>query len=256
MPSEAAVRWLADHLECTPAEKLRLIQAAGYASMMAPTKADIPKDVEDHLVWHLHVSPWPGYIMNQVWDVVAANAAFARMMGVSDDYLESGIEPEKRNSLLLIFDEGHPFRHRLTASDEAWREIAETNIRMFKIHNAEAAQEKWLTDSLNDLLGLNEELREMWLAVDPLKPFIPKYGIGDDGDNLPMAFYVPFNTQGHPIKESDPPVIELLPSSYLIGKGPYPCVFTYVPRNAAAIQWFRDIGIMPELSLPEHSPDN
>lgn len=255
-PPEAALRWLADYLRCTPAQRLRLLQLAGYASLMAASGATVPPDVQDHLVWHLHVSPWPGFIINQVWDVIDSNAAFNRLMGVDANYLKDSIHEQHRNSLLLIFHEDHPFRHRLSASEDAWQEIAETNIRIFKIHNAESVGEKWYRNRVSELLSINPELRKMWQQVDPMKAFFPKFGVGGGDGSLPMAFYVPFNTKGHPIKEATPAVIEVLPSTYLIGKGPYPCVFTYVPRNEAAIQWFRDIGIMPELVLPEHRPDN
>lgn len=243
IPSKAVLEWLADFLKCSEVERERLFRIAGYVPMLMAPRPDVSPEARAELKRRLRLSQFPAFAVDQVWDVIDANANFCRLMGVPDDYLMR-IPPRKRNQLLLIFDNEFAFRRRLTTDEGSWEEIAEANLRVFRLHNFELEDQAWYQNRVLELCSFSVDLQKAWDEVDIFSSFSPRFATSSSA-GLATSYRVPLNTVGHPIRESPTGVVNLAPSSNTLTELRYPCIFFYVPLDEEAEQWFKDIGIGP-----------
>ena len=149
-PSREMLTRLADTLEMSLRERNALLIAAGYApkypesALATPEMAQINRAIDMMLKQQ---EPYPAFLMNRHWDILAANDAAVRMNG----FLLGGQPSPHRNMLRHLFDPND-----LRAALLNWEEVA--GGLLAHLHNLVAAspgdgKAQQLVDEANALIA-------------------------------------------------------------------------------------------------------
>src|SRR5919201_3218564 len=159
-PRRAVVLAIADYLECTLAERNRLLVAAQYAPQppyltgAALTAALVlAQETVDYV-------PLPAYVVTREWDVRSTNAHLLTLVGATQAQVDA-IPPEQRNILQLVFDPSLPLYERLSGTPEAWERTARCGIYSFKRDNVLCEDEAWFRHRVERLMSL-PRFAEYW----------------------------------------------------------------------------------------------
>ena len=102
------------------------------------------------------IEPYPAYIRNGHWDILAWNSACAELF---TDF--GAFEPHERNTLRLIF---------VHAADQSlavnWEVMARNSMEFFRIARAMAVDKKPFDDLIAELCTLSPKFREWWPQQD------------------------------------------------------------------------------------------
>jgi hypothetical protein len=234
-PRRAVVLAIADYLECTPAERNRLLIAAQYAPQppyltgVALTAAlALAQATVDYV-------PLPAYVVTREWDVRSTNAHLLTLVGATRAQVDA-IPPEQRNILHLIFDPSLPLYERLRGTREAWERTARCSIYQFKRDNVLCQDEAWYTHRVQRLLGF-PRFAEYWQQI--------QIDFEARGDGFgPASGRLDTIEITHPTGT----VVRVRPLLILQGASDYPRVVAFLPADAASRRAFGT------LHLP--TPDN
>ncbi|TFW20070.1 XRE family transcriptional regulator [Massilia arenosa] len=122
-PSRPLLMRLADALDMPLRERNALLHAAGYAAAIPETRLDTPamEQVNKAIAFILaQQEPYPAFLMNRHWDILAANNAAQRVNG----FLLDGRASPHANMLRHAFDPAD-LRPRIAN----WHDLAGTLIR-------------------------------------------------------------------------------------------------------------------------------
>ncbi len=146
-PSRELVTRLADTLEMPLRERNALLVAAGFAPKYPETVLDTPalaavRRAIDSIL--RQQEPYPAFLLNRHWDVLAANAAAARVTG----FLLDGRANPQTNMIRQFFDP-----EALRGAVRNWEEIARDLIRHLHIEVAAAPSDGAARELLRDVLA-------------------------------------------------------------------------------------------------------
>jgi hypothetical protein len=162
-PRRAVVLAIADYLECTLAERNRLLVAAQYAPQQPYlTGADLTAvlALAQETVDYVRL---PAYVVTREWDVRSTNAHLLTLFGATRTQVDA-IPPEQRNILHLVFDPSLPLYERLSGTREAWERTARRSIYRFKRDNVLCQDEAWYKQRVQRLMGL-PRFAEYWHQI-------------------------------------------------------------------------------------------
>ena len=162
-PRRTVVLAIADYLECTLAERNRLLVAAQYAPQQpyltgAALTAALARAQET-----MGYVPLPAYVVTREWDVRSVNAHLLTLVGATGAQVDA-IPPEERNILHLVFDPSLPLYERLSGTPEAWERTARCGIYSFKRDNVLCEDEAWYRHRVQRLLGV-PRFAEYWRQI-------------------------------------------------------------------------------------------
>jgi transcriptional regulator with XRE-family HTH domain len=161
-PSRAMVARLAEALEMPLRERNALLLAAGYAPEYAETGLDAPElaDVRRAIDFTLsHQEPYPAFVLNRRWDVLAANGAAARLA----DFLIGG---SRHTNMVRQFLDPEDMR----AAVVNWEAVAGDLVRHLHDEIAATPTDAVARALLDDVLrypGVPEQWRERPLHAAP-----------------------------------------------------------------------------------------
>lgn len=153
--SAAVLERLAQALHLTAEERAQLFILARGELPVLTTPASATVDAATQQVLD-GVSPYPAYVVNAYWEVVAWNTPacqvfldFATLCG------------RERNLLWLLFT--HPtFQGRY----EEWEDIARRMLAIFRVSTARFVGEGWYRDLIEELCSASREFQAWWPEHD------------------------------------------------------------------------------------------
>jgi len=183
---------LADALGMPLRERNTLLVAAGFApkypesELATPAMAQIRGAIDAIL---RQQEPYPAFLLNRHWDVLAANRAAARV----GDYVMRG-QPSKHTNMLRQMFDPDDFRQAVVN----WEEIAESIVR--HLHNEVAAapsdaKARELLDEVLSYPGVPASWRTRDLSAAP-SPLMTTVLRGEGGERL--NFFSTITTFGTP----------------------------------------------------------
>ena len=146
-PSRELVTRLADTLEMPLRERNALLVAAGFAPkypetvLATPALAAVRRAIDSILQQQ---EPYPAFLLNRHWDVLAANSAAARVTG----FLLGGRTNPHGNMIRQFFDPA-----ALRGAVRNWEEIARDLIRHLHIEVAAAPSDTTARELLAEVLA-------------------------------------------------------------------------------------------------------
>lgn len=166
-PSRDLVSRLADSLEMPLRERNALLMAAGFAPRYAATSLATPalsaarRAIDSILTQQ---EPYPAYLLNRRWDVLAANRAATRLT----DFLLDGTADPHDNMIRQFFD---PRSLRSVISN--WEEVARDLIRHLHIEVAALPSDEIARALLEEVLAYpgvpnSWRLRDVGASPTPL----------------------------------------------------------------------------------------
>ena len=148
---------LARALRFNPAERAHLFALAhGRMPPLAP-QLDL-RVVSPGLQRTLDAHPYPVYVINMRWDLVAWNRPAACVLGDLD-----AVPPEQRNIVWLMFTS--PAYRRLVPD---WEAAAQRMLARFRIHYGRAAKDPAFLQLVADLNAASPEFQRWWPQQDLL----------------------------------------------------------------------------------------
>jgi hypothetical protein len=234
-PRREVVLAIVDYLECTLAERNRLLIAAQYApqqpyltgAALAAALA-LAQETVDYV-------PLPAYVVTRAWDVRSTNAHLLTLFGATRAQVDA-IPAEQRNILHLVFDPRLPLYARLSGTPEAWERSARRSIYGFKRDNVLCQDEAWYRQRVQRLMGL-PRFAEYWKQV--------QIDVEARGDRFGPA---PGWREGIEIMHPTGTVVRVRPLLILQGDSDYPRVVAFLPADPDSRRAFGT------LHLP--TPDN
>lgn len=163
-PKRATVMMVADYLECTGAERNRLLTAAG----LAPEQPDLRGEdlaavlqVAQRLLFQL---PFPAVTVTRDWTIHGWNAPMQTLMQLTDAAVTKW-PVEQRTILHLLFDPTSPLYALLGGGDQRWEQLVRRDLLTFKRHNHLSRYEVWYEQRIGDLKQL-PHFAQLWQAVE------------------------------------------------------------------------------------------
>lgn len=147
---------LARALRLTAEERVHLfILARGDLPALVATAAPMVDAATQQVLDAL--SPYPAYVVNAHWDVVAWNAIACRV------FLDFAALPSarERNLLRLLFT--NPL---LRERYEDWESVARRMLALFRVSTAQSVGEDWHRQLIAELCESSREFRRWWLEHD------------------------------------------------------------------------------------------
>jgi transcriptional regulator with XRE-family HTH domain len=190
-PSRDMLSRLADTLDMSLRERNALLMAAGYAprypesALAHPDMAQIRQAIDMMLKQQ---EPYPAFLMNRHWDILAANEAAIRM----NQFLLGGRQSPHRNMLRHVFDPDD-----VRAALANWEEVA--GDLLAHLHNLVAAspadeKARALLDEVLAYPGVPAQWRVRDLAAAPASLLTTIFKRGDQE----IRFFSTITTFGTP----------------------------------------------------------
>lgn len=190
-PSREMVDKLADTLAMPLRERNALMVAAGYApkypetALTTPMMAQVKRAIDSILAQQ---EPYPAFLLNRHWDVLAANAAAGR---VANFVLDGRASPHT-NMLHNIFDPTD-----LRSKIVNWKEIAGDLIRHLHSAVAAAPSDAVLRGLLEQVLAY-PDVPQHWRNRDPATAPTPLMATHFSHDGRELRFFSMITTFGTP----------------------------------------------------------
>ncbi len=180
-PQRDVVMKIADYLECTVAERNRLLTSAQYLPEPMALEGEalnvvmaVARDIIDYV-------PMPAYMITRDWNIHIWNKYVLTLFGLTEAQIES-IPPAQRNVLQFIFDTRLPVFDLLNGNPEMWDYTARLNLFGFKHNNLHYQYEDWYIEKVESLMEL-PKFAEYWPKVQ-----VDTHVLGDPTTQVP--FYV------------------------------------------------------------------
>src|SRR5579884_638329 len=232
-PRRQIVMDIADYLNCSLAERNRLLLAA-HLLPVEPyhTGGELQALVRMTAEATSHL-PMPLMIINRDWRIHYASAHLLALYDISAEQL-AVIPPERLNVLHLLFDPALPFYANVTAHHDSWQQMALQTITGFKMANRLCQHEPWYQETVDHLMLL-PEFSWVWQQVRLDQP-LPT-------DRAPMSSVVFASTL--PCLHDTTRIARLRP--LLISAGyfefDFPLAVGFVPADDATRTLFQEIGL-------------
>lgn len=172
-PKLATVMAVAEYLDCTLAERNRLLTAAGLAPEQSDLKGEALASVLKVAQALLAQLPFPGVLVTRDWTIHGWNAPMQQLMQLCDEDVAAW-PAEQRTILHLLFDPASPLYALLVGGSEPWRQLVQRDILSFKRHNHLSRHETWFKQRLQSLMGL-PYFAELWQNADANDTDEPEY---------------------------------------------------------------------------------
>lgn len=228
-PPRFIVMNMAEYLNCTLAERNRILVAAGYAPEEPYLQGQLLDDALGYAHRVIHYLPLPSFVVTRDWQVHDWNATLLTLYDVSDAEVRA-IPEKQRNVLHLLFDETLPFRSRLSGHRETWLYTAILNIYGFKHQNLLCRYDSWYIE-LVERLRDQDDFSELWEKVEI-------------DSTLPLD---PHNTSTFPLYSTE--ILTHGTSVWVmgihagLGNFDYPMVVSYLPYDDKAQAKFTELGL-------------
>jgi transcriptional regulator with XRE-family HTH domain len=189
-PSREMVARLADALDMPLREHNTLLVAAGYApkyretSLATPELAPVRRAIDFILEQQ---EPYPVFVMNKHWDVLATNRALTRVIN-----LVRGRAPLHNNIMRQIFD---PNDMRPVFAN--WEEVAGDVIRHLHAQVAAAPSDSTARALLDEVLSY-PDVPSRWRTREPDIAPLPLLTTIFRNDAVELHFFSTFSTFGTP----------------------------------------------------------
>ncbi len=226
VPRREAIMQIADYLDCTLAQRNRLLAAARYPPeepYLAGAELAEMLEVARQMLTYVSL---PAYIITRTWDTHGMNAPLLTLFGLSRAHAEA-VAGGTPHMLQQVFDPALPIRARFSPTPTAWEQNARRVVYGFKYNNALAQHDPWyheLVGRLHALPDFGRLWEEVRLDTPPDRPIYE------------TLFLSPLDA-----------VLRLRSPLILLGDIEYPRIITFVPADAASHSGFAALG----LSLPE-----
>jgi len=232
-PRRQIVMDIADYLNCSLAERNRLLLAA-HLMPVEPyhTGNELQSLVRLTAEATIHL-PMPLMIINRDWRIHYANDHLLAFYDITADQLAT-IAPERLNVLHLLFDPTLPFYANIIAHHESSQQMALQTITGFKTANRLCQHESWYQETVDHLMLLPDFARS-WqqIVIDQPAPV-------DRGPASSVVF-----TSTLPCLHDMTRLARLRP--LLISAGyfhfDFPLAVGFVPADDATRALFQEIGL-------------
>ena len=190
-PSRGMLARLADALDMPLRERNALLVAAGYApsypetALGTPALAQIRRAIEFTLAQQ---EPYPAFLLNRYWDVLAANPAAQRV----NRFVMHGRTSAHTNMLRQIFDP-----HDLRPAIANWEEVAGDLIRHLHHAVAAAPSDAKARALLEEVLAY-PDVPPHWRSREPGAPASPLLTTVLRRDGHELRFFSTITTFGTP----------------------------------------------------------
>lgn len=234
-PMRSKLLEIADYLECTLAERNRILTACQYAPeqpYLQGTALEKALEVAANVVNYL---PVPGFVIGRDWQIHGYNTHFLRLYDLTADEFEA-IPMQARNVLHLTFDPTLPIYHRLQGMTATWDYTARLNIFKFKYSNMLCQYEGWyqaLVDRLMALPQFGKYWHEVRLDTVPV--------VQQAEQSTFLTCDVTLLSQGKTLLTQGIHVT--------LGNFDYPVIVAYIPANEETRVSFAALG----LPVPENN---
>lgn len=168
-PRRQVVMEIADYLNCTLAERNRLLIAASatpVSSYLTGAALDerltVTREVAESLTT-------PTIIINRDWRILYINDLMLALNGLTPAHI-AHIPPEQLNFLRLMFDPSLPLHPKISRNRVSWERMARQTMYGFKMANQLCQYESWyqiLVDQFHHL----PEFSDHWFSVKVDSPF-------------------------------------------------------------------------------------
>lgn len=163
-PRRATVKAVADYLDCTLAERNRLLTAAGLAPEQPELQGPHLTAVLTLAQGLLGQLAFPGVLVTRDWSIHGWNAPMQRLMRLSTEAITAW-PADQRTILHLLFDPASPLYALLGGGDHRWEQLARRDLLSFKRHNHLSRHETWYAQRLQSLMHL-PRFAELWQDVE------------------------------------------------------------------------------------------
>jgi hypothetical protein len=225
-PSRSTIMDIADYAECDLDERNRLLILTEHMPFVPLLGGSELKRLVEHVRPRMEYLPFPAYIVNRDWRILAMNQYMYSFFDFTQDLIDA-VPVEHLNVLRLVFDPNLPIRSQLGGS---WEAAARRNIYGFKKENVLCQFELWYQEHVVELMSL-PDFSEIWEDVD-----VDHY-LAEEPNNPYLPFYITYRKTPYGDLKFQSLVISL-------GNEDYPQIVAYVPVDD------RDQILFAKLGLP------
>ncbi len=162
-PRREIVMEIADYLDCTLAERNRLLLAAHAAPISPYMTGERLAELLPVVISVAQQLNIPAMVINRDWRVHYQNAYMLESFAITPEQL-AAIQPEQRNVLHLLFDPALPLQPNLIGFHDSWERMARQTIYAFKVANLLCERELWYTELVDRLMQL-PTFEQHWRTV-------------------------------------------------------------------------------------------
>lgn len=228
-PRRQVVMELADYLECSLAERNRLLVAARYAPeqpYLQGAQLDAALAVAQTVIDEL---PLPAHSLTRDWDIHLLNDRLLRLLGLTPEQM-AALAPEQRNVLELVFDPDLPLHALLSPNPETWDQTARREVYGFKQQNQLCQYDDWYAARIERLLRL-PEFASYWQQTTL------------DASPASAADHHTFSTYLFELRYPDGTTLHVRSLLIALGDIDYPKVIAYIPADQPTREVFARWGL-------------
>lgn len=180
-PKRPIVMDIADYLNCTMAERNRLLEAAQFAPIDLYVTGERLAALLQPTIQIAQSLGCPAMVINRDWHIHFFNAQMLNLYAVRPDELES-IPEDHVNALRLLVDPALPLYAGLIDNRLSWTRMVRQTIYGFKSANRLCRFESWYQDLINEWMTL-PEFEYHWRTVRIDASFEEDFSV----QNMPSA---------------------------------------------------------------------
>ncbi len=231
-PPREVIMDIADYLECTDQERMKLLYLAGHRTQEPLLRGEQLRVALAEAERVLSYLPMPSIAITRDWFIRGWNGHALRLFDISNQDIED-VPPDHRHILHLIWNKQYAVHSRLTATPEEQLLTASQNIYWFKRSNFVCQDEPWYQRLVEDLCT-NDNFRRLWESVE--------IDLGVQLD--PQSNSTRFPRSHLAITRRDGRTLRIKALHMSLGNfGEYPALFCYLPYDEASECEFGRLGL-------------
>lgn len=180
-PKRTTVMDIADYLNCTMAERNRLLETAQFAPIDIYITGERLTDLLQPTVAVAQALGCPAMVINRDWHIHFVNKQMLNLYSVPEDALAS-IPTDHLNALRMLIDPKLPLYMSLIDNKPSWVRMVRQTIYGFKLANRLCQFESWYQNLINEWTAL-PEFEYHWNTVRIDMPFEEDFS----AKNMPSA---------------------------------------------------------------------
>jgi hypothetical protein len=152
-PRRETVMEIADYLNCTIAERNRLLIAAHAAPVSPYLTGERLAELLPVAIEVASQLAIPAMVINRDWQIHYLNQGMLDTFPVSAEQFAT-VRPDQQNVLHLLFDPALPLHAHLIAYPDSWERMVRQTIYGFKLANLLCQHEPWYAELVEQLMKL------------------------------------------------------------------------------------------------------
>lgn len=180
-PKRTVVMDIADYLNCTMAERNRLLEAAQYAPIDIYLTGERLTDLLQPTIQIAQSLGCPAMVINRDWYIHFINAQMLSLYDIHPNELET-IPTGHLNALRMLVDPDLPIYASLIDNKVSWTRMVRQTIYGFKLANRLCQFESWYQELINEWMTL-PEFEHHWKNIRIDLPFEEDFSV----QNMPSA---------------------------------------------------------------------